>query len=289
MRIDLVLPNEGEGSLQIIRHSARYEEIGFSGLWFTDHVVAYKSFPTFYGSYWLECLSILSYVAAITSTIRLGLGILVVPYRDGVLTAKMLAGIDQLSAGRLDLGVGTGWAKDEFIGLGREDLFNRRGAYTNEALEVFRYCWQSRGALTFEGRFHHFSDMEFEPKPVQAPSIPIWIGSSGVPDPNGAPLKRVAKYADVWHPTGFEGQILTREELVNGKSVIDGLAERSIPMSVRLHSVGHWPTERLVDLLAAYKDIGCIQVAVDLGIHDPNELLDRAEQLYRAVERAAIL
>lgn len=278
MRLDLVLPNEGEAALDIVRAAPCYEAMGYAGLWFTDHVVYYKTFPTFYGPYWLELLSTLAYVAAITKTVRLGLGILVVPHRDAVLAAKMLATLDQLSGGRIDLGVGTGWAIDEFKGLGRGDVFEHRGAFTNEALDVFRLCWTQKGELSFEGRFTRFENMEFEPKPVQ-PHVPVWIGSSGVPDAKGPVLRRVARHADIWHPTGFEGQILTTSELIAGKSVIDDLAGRDIPWSVRLHDVGHWEMPKIVDLLCTYRDAGCFQVAIDLGPQAPAPLLEKAEAL----------
>ncbi len=288
MRLDIVLPNEGPSALEVIRSALAFEEMGYHGLWLTDHVVYHREYPSFYGATWLELLASLSHVAALTSRIRLGLGILVVPYRDGVLTAKMLATIDQLSGGRVDLGIGTGWAEPEFASLGRGDVFARRGAVTNETLEVFELCWRETGPLSFAGEFHRFADMEFEPKPVQRPRIPIWIGSSGVPDPAGSVLRRVARFADVWHPTGYEGQILTPAELVAGKTVIDALAGRDIPFSVRLHDVGHWPLSQLLDLLGSYSDAGCIEVAVDLGPMSAGALRDRAEELIVAARNEDI-
>jgi probable F420-dependent oxidoreductase len=288
VRLDLVLPNEGGAALQTVRDAPLYEAMGYTGLWFTDHVIYYKTFPTFYGAYWLELLSTLSYVAATTSKVRLGLGVLVVPHRDAVLAAKMLATLDQLSGGRVDLGVGTGWAIDEFKGLGRVGLFEKRGAYTNEALDVFKLCWTKKGALAFEGQFTKFEGMEFEPKPVQA-KIPLWIASSGVPVPNGPAMRRVARYADVWHPTGYEGQILLAAEVTAGKAIIDDLAGRAIPWSIRLHDVGSWAMPKIVDLLGIYRDAGCYQIAVDLGPHSAAGLHEKAESLAIACRDAGIV
>ena len=100
MRVDIVVPNEGPYAEQAIAGCAELEQMGFDGLWLTDHVVGFEIFQPVYGDCWLETISTLGYVAGITEKIRLGIGVLVVPYRDAVLTAKMLASIDALSGGR---------------------------------------------------------------------------------------------------------------------------------------------------------------------------------------------
>jgi probable F420-dependent oxidoreductase len=197
-----------------------------------------------------------SYVAGITSTVRLGIGVLVIPYRDAVLTAKSLATIDKLSGGRLDLGIGTGWSRAEFYALGRQDFFEARGAYTNEALDVMATCWQQEGEIAFEGQFHAFRKVQFEPKPVQRPRIPFWIGARGTAK---APLQRAAKYADVWHPTG-----LSPTELAEGSERINELAGREVAISIRGQVPITASVGEIQDWLGGYREVGCVQAAVDM-------------------------
>ena len=265
MRIDLVLPNEGPFALEAIHTAPRFEEMGFGGLWLTDHVIGIEGYRPVYGDYWLEILTALSYVAASTKKIRLGTGVLVVPYRDAVLTAKMLSTIDVLSGGRLDVGVGTGWARREFNALGRGEVFEDRGAFTDEALDVFNTCWKG-GELSHEGRWSKSSKIRFEPAPVQTPRPPLWVGGRGLAP---APLRRAAKYADVWHPTS-----LTPDEIREGGEKLDAMAGRKIPRSIRTTVTDH-------DELRRYRDAGCIQAAVDLKAETYAEFLKGAEALSR--------
>ena len=116
-------------------------------------------------------------------------------------------------------------ARAEFFALGRQHLYERRGAYTDEALDVMQACWSAEGDVAFNGEFHRFRKVRFQPRPVQQPRIPLWIGSRGTAP---APLRRAAKYADFWHPTG-----LSPEEVKRGSEVIDEQAGRSVPTSIR--------------------------------------------------------
>jgi len=252
MRLDVVLPNTGPYAREAIAEAARFEEMGYAGLWLTDHVIGAPEY-TFYGAYWLEILTSLAHVAGSTQTIRLGTGVLVVPYRDPVWTAKMLATIDVLSGGRLDVGIGTGWTQREFEALGRGALYADRGAVTDEALDVFMQCWTG-GELSHQGRWSQSSKIRFAPTPVQAPRPPFWIGARGLAP---APMRRAAKYADVWHPTG-----LTPEEVREGGERLDALAGRKIARSVRLRVAD--PADAL-ERARRFRDAGCFQVALDFS------------------------
>jgi probable F420-dependent oxidoreductase len=266
MRLDVVLPNTGDYALEAVQSAPRLEAMGFAGLWLTDHVIGMEGY-TIYGDYWLEILATLAYLAGVTKTIRLGTGVLVIPYRDPVLTAKMLSTIDVLSAGRLDVGIGTGWARREFIALGRGDVFEDRGAVTDEALDVFMTCWKG-GEFSHEGRWSRSSKIRFEPVPVQTPRPPFWIGARGLAP---APLRRAAKYADVWHPTG-----LTPEELREGGEQLDAMAGRAIPRSIRMRPPADADEAR--DLLRRYRDAGCVEAAIDFSEAETfADFLKRAE------------
>ena len=274
MRVDIVVPNEGPFAEQAMEGCAELERMGFDGLWLTDHVVGFEIFEPVYGDYWFETLTALAYVAAITDNIRLGIGVLVVPYRDAALTAKMLAGIDVLSNGRIDLGIGTGWARAEFFALGRQHLYERRGAYTNEALDVMQACWNAEGDVAFSGEFHQFRKMRFQPRPLQQPRIPLWIGSRGTAP---APLRRAAKYADYWHPTG-----LSPEELRRGSEVIDELAGRSVATSIRGQVASDASVGELQDWLGSYREAGCVEAAVDSKSATFDEFMSAAQRLAQA-------
>ena len=253
MRLDLVLPNQGGFAAEILHAGPDFEAMGWDGLWLTDHVVgvaAYAKHNAQYGNHWQEILISMAYLAAHTRRIRIGSGILVIPYRDPVLTAKMVATLDHLSGGRIDLGVGTGWARREFIALGKGDIFEQRGAYTDEALDVMLACWKG-GEVRHEGRWFNFDKVGFAPIPVQGERVPLWVGGFELAP---APLRRTARYADYWHPTG-----ITPEQIRIGGARIDEMAGRPIKRTVRIRCDGD--PAAAADMLAAFKEAGCVMAA----------------------------
>jgi probable F420-dependent oxidoreductase len=269
MRLDLVVPNEGPYAREAVMSCPEFEAMGFTGLWFTDHVVGQRAY-TKYSDMWLEIFAVLSHVAAVTRTVRLGTGVLVVPYRDPVLAAKQLATIDVLSDGRLDLGVGTGWSKGEYHALGRGHLFDQRGPYTNEALDVMLRCWQG-GEFGYEGQWVNFRRLGFAPTPVQKPRIPLWVGSLGTAGP---PMRRAAKYADVWHPG-----LLTPSELAEGSRRLNELAGREVPVSIRTEFAAGTAPREILDKLLEYREAGCIQAAVEVRADSHGEFVEAAQKL----------
>ena len=139
-----------------------------------------------------------TFIAAATSKLRIVTSVMVVPHRPAVLTAKILATIDYLSKGRLTLGIGAGWCKEEFKAIGAPP-FDDRGDVTDEWMMVCKELWTS-DAPKFDGKYVKFSDVLFPPKPVQKP-IPIWVGGE-----SGPALRRTAKYGDAWYPIGTNPQ-----------------------------------------------------------------------------------
>jgi probable F420-dependent oxidoreductase len=140
-----------------------------------------------------------AFVAGKTSRLRLVTSVTVVPHRPAVLQAKMLATIDVLSNGRLTFGIGAGWMKEEFQALGVPP-FPERGAVTDEYLDAFVELW-TKDDPRFEGRHVKFADILFEPKPVQKPHPPIWVGGE-----SGPALRRTARIGDAWYPIGTNPQ-----------------------------------------------------------------------------------
>jgi probable F420-dependent oxidoreductase len=168
----------------VLTFARRMEALGYDSLWASDHVVIPHRITTPYpyspaGKFplapevpFLEPLTTLALVAGVTERVQLGTSILVLPHRNPVLAAKMTATIDHLSEGRLVLGVGVGWMREEIELLGGN--FDRRGAWSDEALTVMRACWRDARAA-HHGEFFSFDEIGVFPKPTPG-DIPILIG-----------------------------------------------------------------------------------------------------------------
>jgi probable F420-dependent oxidoreductase len=277
VRLGLVLPNTGPAAVDAVRRlPASAERWGYDSVWFTDHVVGVDEY-TVYGPEWAEITVCLTWAAATTTRIRLGSGVLVLAYRHPVHAAKTLATIDALSAGRLDVGVGVGWARTEFDALGVGHVFGSRGAWTDDALALLRRCWQG-GELSWDGPSAQVPPVIFEPRPVQPGGPPLWIGGQ-----SPAAMRRAARSADVWHP--FD---LSPAELTERGTRVDELAGRQVPRSIRRRYAGSVPVELIVRDLRAYADDGCVEAVVDLVAATVPELEERAQELAGAAVSAGI-
>ena len=177
----------------IVETACKAEELGFDALFVNDHVIVDDSPRSAPWRNVYDPLMVLSYVAARTSKVKLGTSVLIMPYRNPIVTAKMFATLDQMSEGRAIAGVGAGWSEAEYDALG--EPFRQRGARTNEYLRLWKACWKP-GPTTFHGRFFSFDNMHVNPKPLQQPHPPIWTGGS-----SQASLRRAARFAQVWQPT----------------------------------------------------------------------------------------
>ena len=165
------------------------ERLQYDSVWVSDHVLVPADRPRYGHIY--EVLTTLAYVAGKTEHIRLGVSVLVLPQRQAILAAKQLATLDNLSGGRVIVGVGVGWMQGEFDNLGAD--FHRRGRHMDEALQVLKALWQEERPQ-FSGEFYRFRDVLFAPKPVQPGGPPIWIGGNSAPA-----WRRAVTLADGWH------------------------------------------------------------------------------------------
>jgi probable F420-dependent oxidoreductase len=193
------------GADGLLAMAKKAEALGFGHVTANDHLVVpnriasrYPYTPTgeWPGARAGECLeqvTVLGFLAAATSRIRLVTSVMVVPQRPAVLAAKALATVDVLSQGRLTVGVGVGWMDEEFRALGAPP-FAERGRVTDEFLAAFHELWTSE-TPRFAGAHVSFDDIRFEPKPVQKPRPPIWVGGE-----SPAALRRVARLGDGWYP-----------------------------------------------------------------------------------------
>ncbi|MDA1074247.1 MAG: LLM class F420-dependent oxidoreductase [Proteobacteria bacterium] len=198
------LPHLGRNvSREVIMQWAQVlEELGYHSAWVSDHVcwpreIASKYPYTDDGSFapapdmgWLDPIGTQLFVAGCTTDLRLGFTVLILPYRQPVVTAKQLATLDVLSGGRLILGCGVGWMREEAEILGMP--WDNRGARTDEQLQLFTTLF-NEAVPSFDGQYYQLPEVGFEPKPIQKP-VPFWIGGS-----SDAAMRRVARFGHGFH------------------------------------------------------------------------------------------
>jgi probable F420-dependent oxidoreductase len=177
----------------IIRDSAvRAEALGYDSIWVSDHVVVPRANVVNFGETVYDPLVTLGVLAGATRRVRLGTTVLIVPYRNAVVTAKMVSSLDALSGGRVVLGIGAGWVAAESAMLGVP--FAERGAMSEEHVRAMQTLWTSPSP-SFAGTYTTFDDLVFEPKPLQKPHPPIWVGGH-----SRAALRRTVELGAAWHP-----------------------------------------------------------------------------------------
>ncbi|MBI1885441.1 MAG: LLM class F420-dependent oxidoreductase [Chloroflexi bacterium] len=267
MEFGVHLPHVGPlGNRETLTAFARKaEELGFHSLWVSDHVVIPRQisgeypggrFPVPPEMPFLEPISTLLFVSAVTERIRLGTSILVLPMRHPVITAKELATLDVLSGGRLIFGAGTGWMSEEFEALNVP--FRNHGPRMDDYLEVVRRCWTEEHPA-FEGRFYKLPDVGFAPKPSQKPHPPIWVGGSA----EGA-LRRAGRFADAWHATGMQTPEVIAERFAKVKSYAKeyGRDAEKLSLSVRVDGLARGEAGEVVERLRPYGEAGVSHMLV---------------------------
>lgn len=194
MKVGFGIPNNYgvEDPNELVALAVTAENLGYSSVWVREHL--------FHSAYVAErlgdkpyhdALTVLIAIAVATKTVRLGTSVLVLPWHDPARLGKMVATLDQLSYGRVDLGVGVATTRDEFENLGVE--FTTRGKRTDEMLGALQALW-TEDTPEFSGKFYRYSGLKFSPKPFQKPYPPILIGGS-----SPAAHRRVARFGDGWH------------------------------------------------------------------------------------------
>jgi probable F420-dependent oxidoreductase len=201
--VHLAASGPGANAERIGRLSIEAEAMGFDSVWVGDHVVMPELSRSAYpygdpGSFtvegartFYEPIVTLAWVAARTSHIRLGISVLVLPQRNPLLTAKQLATLDDLSGGRLDLGVGVGWMREEFEAL--HARFHSRGEATDTAIRLMRRLWSGEPVRSTDP-LYRFREVSSRPVPAQGTGIPIWVGGH-----SQRALRRTIELGDAWH------------------------------------------------------------------------------------------
>jgi probable F420-dependent oxidoreductase len=283
----------------VLTFARRMEALGYDSLWASDHVVIphriasrYPYSPT--GQFplgpevpFLEPLTTLAVVAGVTQRVALGTSILVLPHRNPVLAAKMAATLDHLSEGRLVLGVGVGWMREEIELLGGS--YDRRGAWSDEALAVMRACWR-QARTAHRGEFFSFDDIGVFPKPTRG-DIPVLIGGH-----TPRALRRVVERGDGWHAAFITPEALKtdiawlREECARQKrpfeqltiSVRAGLSLRDAPLGADRRPL-QGSREQVIADLRAYRDLGVESVLLEARYRDLDDIISIYETFARDV------
>ncbi len=274
MKFGITIPNNWgvEDPQQVLDLGPRAEELGFDSLWVMDHLfnVAHVR-SRIYDKPYYHPMSVLSYLAATTKRPMLGTSVLVLPYHNPVELAKYTATLDQISGGRVTLGVGAGATTEEFELLGIP--LRSRGALTDESIAIMKELW-TNSRPTFKSSRWNIEETIFTPKPKQTPHIPFWIGGS-----SPAALRRAAQAGDGWHPSGISPEAFSlgaRE--IREQAAAAGRDPSSLTMSVRVDVDLAGDLGQMAATLAAYQNAGVEHAVLAIATGDTtaiNSLADR--------------
>jgi probable F420-dependent oxidoreductase len=270
-------PETGRGPRACVDLAVQAERAGFDSVWVTDHIVLPEvrdaryphndsgDFPYTWEQDIHEPIALMSALAQATHRVEIGAAVLVIPYRHPLLTAKMLATIDQLAGGRVILGAGVGWLRDEFVALGLpDDVFEHRGAVTEDHVRAMRAAWTADGAARHDGPWVRFGPVGTRPQPPRAGHLPVWIGGKG-----DRALRRAVRVGDGYlaissDPTFLASETRRLRELADAGgrdpgqltvALIDGIVVSPRPLGAD-RSPLHGTTDQIVDGLRAFSAAG---------------------------------
>lgn len=281
MHVGVIIPNAGPKATpgNIISVAKWAEQLGFHSVWVTDHVALPEKVESWYpyrshgrwdypsDTFWLDPLLALQWAAAVAPSLHVGTSIIVAPLRNPLLLAKQLSTLDYLTGGRVILGAGAGWMKEEFDLIGQS--YENRGKRLLEMVALMRRCW-SGDEVNFEGQFYNVSGFRMYPTPLKRDIPVIWGGHSD------AAIRRCARTGDGWHPTQ-----ITLEALAEGLEKLRGFCAeynrdpRTVPIVAR-------PGNTYVvdkDSHARHLELGVTHLVADTPIkqEDPDLALLRGE------------
>ncbi len=275
-----------------IEIAKKAEEMGFNSIWTSDHVVVPNRYTDGFSEIFYDPFVLLASTATHTDKIKLGTSVIILPYRNPIVMAKMIATLDVLSNGRFIFGVGPGWMKEEFDVLGA--TFEERGRRTDEYIKIFKELCE-KDEPRFEGEYFRFSDIKFFPKPYQRPYPPIWIGGS-----SKRAIRRAVELGDGWQPIWFspdemevEINYLKRVASEMGRNLEQFVF--SIRNRLRILSEGKkqgieiggkqppfalfGTLEEITNHINKYKEIGVSHVTLDIISKNEEEMFDMMEKI----------
>lgn len=283
MKIGLIFVNAGAfaepGLFRTLATSA--EACGFESLWSVEHVVIPDGFKSPYpytangklegtGDVALpDPLIHLAFAAAITTRIKFGTAVMILPQRNPLYVAKELASLDRLSGGRMMLGIGSGWLAEEFGALQLD--WKKRGLMTDESIQSLRALWRDNPS-SFRGKYFNFGPVRSLPKPVQPGGVPILVGGH-----SSAAVRRAARFGDGFFPAVGELRGLSWEIDSDAMGRLRALLDS---LKTECEQIGRNPNELEIscigpadlDTLKALRDLGVARVTIGPPAFHPEEL-----------------
>lgn len=280
-----------ESVQQIVTTAERHN---IDSIWTGDHIInathiesSYPYSPT--GRFALgatepvlEPLSFMGFLAGQTSKIQLGVSVLVVPYRNPVVTAKVISTLEYLSQGRIIVGVGSGWMKEEFDALGAP--FAERGKQTDEFIHIFKEMW-TNPEPKFSGTYHQFSGITSYPRPIQKPHPPIWVGGN-----SKRAMRRALELGDGWQP-GWSRPDQFAQELEEFQRVAERVGrdpktvELSMIRPLQILDEAKQPRraligtpEQIAEDIRAYQELGVSHFVFNFRTIHPSEAVETVER-----------
>jgi probable F420-dependent oxidoreductase len=282
VKFGIHLPQWGAGASRegVLDVARSVEASGLDSVWVGDHVVVPAEYSSVYPyrtagtpfepeDGFLDALTVLAAVAGATERVQIGTSVLVAPLRHPLALAKTVATLDILSNGRVILGVGSGWLREEFDALNVD--FESRGKQYDECVQILKMLWRS-GRASFAGKHFNFEEVYCEPRPVQPQGPPVWMGGT-----SRVALKRVGHIGDGWIAVGSRP-----DQISAGKKILDQCAldasrdeqEISIAVSSGISDDDERAIERLLILQAA----GVDHVILSVFSQSPLELCRLVER-----------
>lgn len=269
MQFGIAIRNMGpQSNRTTIRACARIaEQAGFDALFVSDHLCIPPDQTEGSGGRYLDVLATLAFVAGATDKIRLGVSVLVAPYRPAVLTAKQVATIQELSGERMILGVGVGWMKPEFDALGAN--LRRRSAITDEALSVIHHLFSADVPGAYDGPLVKFPSFVFLPRPKRPP---IWVGGNGA-----AAMNRALRFGDGWHPMLPAAELKAKVEELRSRASAAG---RPAPEIVVRRGLRFDDPAAARAKVAAEKEAGATYFILDLGRYPDEQAFGKSVETF---------
>jgi probable F420-dependent oxidoreductase len=299
MKFGLALPILRDVKLRVnIEMATKAEELGFDSVWASDHVVVPNKYVGRFSEVFYDPFILLTSIAANTKKIKIGTSVIILPYRNPLVVAKMVATMDMLSEGRVIFGVGVGWMREEFEVLGIP--FKERGRRTDEYIKICKELWE-KDAPRFEGEFFTFSNIRFYPKPYQKPHPPIWIGGSGE-----KALRRAVELGEGWQPTWLSpDDIAAKINHMKSMARSSGRESKNFTFSVRnrlrifnkdekrntdMEVGGERPifslcgtAEDITNYIRGYKRIGVSHIVLDILAGNDDEMFNMMERFAKEI------